>query len=117
MLIKRWLVKRWIATLLSLFAATWAEDSFITQYEYGQMLYKNPRGIGCDRCHGPRGEGAIIARYKEAGKPTVLKGPDIRRIDKATLRKILTRRHRIMPTYFLTPKEIDALYVYLTGKE
>jgi len=93
-----------------------ADDSFITQYEYGEMLYKNPRGIGCDRCHGRHGEGAVIARYKEEGKTVVLKGPDIRHLSKALLRKNLEKRHRVMPTYFLTDSEIEALHYFLTHK-
>ena len=24
---------------------------FITDIEYGKMLYKNPRGVGCNKCH------------------------------------------------------------------
>ena len=29
------------------------------------MLYKNPRGVGCDKCHGEKGEGSLIVKYKE----------------------------------------------------
>ncbi|WP_457596463.1 c-type cytochrome [Hydrogenimonas sp.] len=94
-----------------------AEDSFITQYEYGQMLYENPRGIGCVHCHGKHGEGAVIARYKEQGEEKVLKGPDIRHADEATLKAVLKKRHRVMPTYFLTPQEIAALHYYLSHEE
>ncbi|WP_353662757.1 cytochrome c [Hydrogenimonas sp. SS33] len=93
-----------------------ADDSFITQYEYGEMLYKNPRGIGCDRCHGRHGEGAVIARYKEDGKPVELKGPDIRHLSIAALRESLEKRHRVMPTYFLTRSETEALHYFLTHK-
>ncbi|BDY13960.1 hypothetical protein HCR_22720 [Hydrogenimonas cancrithermarum] len=91
----------------------WGEDSFITQYEYGQMLYNTPRGIGCVHCHGAHGEGAKIATYKEDGKRVELRGPDIRKVSIGTLKKSLVKRHRIMPTYFLTDSEIEALYYYL----
>jgi len=93
-----------------------ADDSFITQYEYGQMLYENPRGIGCSQCHGPHGEGALIAQYVDGNQTVKLYGPDIRKITKAWLKKSLEKRHRIMPTYFLTDMEIAALYGYLTHK-
>jgi mono/diheme cytochrome c family protein len=99
-------------------SAAWAgEDSFITQYEYGQMLYENPRGIGCVHCHGKHGEGAVIARYEEEGKELVLEGPDIRHIGKEALKKALERRYRVMPTYFLTDSEIAALHYYLSTEE
>lgn len=32
-------------------------NSFITKYEYGKMLYNNPRGIGCNNCHGDDARG------------------------------------------------------------
>ncbi len=114
-MIKRRLVKVWLLLLLS--AWLWAEDSFITQYEYGQMLYENPRGIGCVHCHGKHGEGAVIARYKEEGKEVVLKGPDIRHVPKKELKKALEKRYRVMPTYFLTESEIEALHYYLSTTE
>jgi len=31
--------------------------------EYASSLYKNPRGIGCQKCHGLKGEGKLIAKY------------------------------------------------------
>ena len=105
-----------LPALLLCCLALWAEDSFITQYEYGEMLYKNPRGIGCDRCHGKHGEGALIARYKEEGETVELRGPDIRHVDETSLRKSLEKRHRVMPTYFLTDAEIAALHYFLTHK-
>ena len=115
MLIKRRLVKgRWL-WLLGM--ALWGEESFITQYEYGQMLYENPRGIGCIHCHGKHGEGAVIARYKEGDEAKVLRGPDIRNLSKAALKTSLEKRHRVMPTYFFTPKEIDALHTFLSKEE
>ncbi len=94
-----------------------ADDSFITQYEYGQMLYDNPRGIGCVHCHGKHGEGALIATYKEDGKKRLLEGPDIRKITISRLKASLVARHDVMPTYFLTDEEIKALHYYLTHKE
>ncbi len=90
-----------------------AEESFITVGEYGQMLYNNPRGIGCIHCHGESGEGALIASYKEDGKRVELRGPDIRKVTLKRLKATLPKRHRVMPTYFLTDKEIRAIFHYL----
>ena len=104
-------MKRWI--LLLTLSFLYGDDSFITQYEYGQMLYNNPRGIGCVHCHGKHGEGAKIATYKEDGKVIELWGPDIRHISITALRKSLVKRHRVMPTYFLTDSEIQAIYYFL----
>ncbi len=90
-----------------------AEESFITEGEYGQMLYENPRGIGCVHCHGKRGEGSLIATYKEGGNKIELRAPDIRKVPLAELKRSLVKRHRVMPTYFLTDKEIRAIFHYL----
>jgi mono/diheme cytochrome c family protein len=77
------------------------------------MLYQNPRGVSCAPCHGDHGEGAIIARYKEHGQARVLQGPDIRQSDLATLRRAVLEGRGVMPRYFLTEKEIHALYLYI----
>ncbi len=114
-MIKRRLVKVLLVLLLSSFL--FGEDSFITQYEYGEMLYKNPRGIGCIHCHGKHGEGAYIASYVEDGKKVVLRGPDIRKVTLEALKKSLVKRYRIMPTYFLTDSEIRALHYFLVHSE
>ena len=93
-----------------------ADDSFITQYEYGEMLYNNPRGIGCVHCHGKNGRGALITKYKESGKTKSLRGPNIRNVGLKELKKSLFKRHRVMPTYFLTDSEIKALAYFLSNK-
>lgn len=104
-----------VVLLLSL--ALFAEESFITEGEYGEMLYKNPRGIGCIHCHGRGGKGALIATYKENGKRIELRGPDIREVPLRKLKRSLVKRHRVMPTYFLTDKEIRAIFHYLHQEE
>jgi len=104
-------VKR-LALLVTL-SLMYGDDSFITPYEYGQMLYDSPRGIGCVHCHGIHGEGAKIATYKENEKTVELRGPDIRKVSIGTLKKSLVEWHRVMPTYFLTDSEIKVLYNYL----
>jgi len=88
-------------------------DDFISQFEYGQMLYQNPRGVSCVPCHGDHGEGALIATYREGGKRVQLRGPDIRKVDRQSFRRALLAGKGVMPRYFLTEKEIKALYTYI----
>ena len=91
-------------------------NSFITEQEYAENLYKNPRGIGCDKCHGKRGEGMVIARYKEKGKAKSLKTDAINSIGFEAFKSALQERRGVMPKYFLTSQEIKALYGYLHNK-
>jgi len=94
-----------------------AQTSFITPMEYASQLYKNPRGIGCQHCHGDNGEGKIVARYMHKKKKKVFKGPAINSIEYYKFYNALNRRNRGMPRYFLTTKEIEALYLYLHQNE
>ncbi len=100
-----------------------ADESFISDREYAKMLYKNPRGIGCDKCHGERGEGKIIAKYfikKRDSKKKIakeLKAPKINNISKIEFFKSFKKRHKVMPTYFLTAKEIESLYYYIKNQK
>ncbi len=89
-----------------------AED-FITPLEYGKMLYQNPRGIGCDRCHGLKGEGKIIAYYKKKGKVKKLVAPAINGASKKVFLRSLTKKSNVMPKYFLTKYEMQSLYDYI----
>lgn len=102
-----------IILALFLFTCSYGED-FISPMEYAKMLYQNPRGIGCDRCHGLYGEGKTIAKYKRKGKNRTLKAPAINNISKEKFAKALTKQDSIMPTYFLTKFEIQSLYYYVT---
>jgi len=101
--------------LLGFVLKIFSEDSFITKWEYSSMLYKNPRGIGCYLCHGINAKGKIIAFYKHKGKKRVLKAPDITKIPFKRFYKVLSSNKNlgIMPAYFLTRKEIKALYFYV----
>jgi mono/diheme cytochrome c family protein len=103
-----------VALLLT--GAGWSED-FISEFEYGQMLYQNPRGVSCVPCHGDHGEGSIIARYEEAGRVVELRGPDIRRADEAALKRAIRKGPGVMPRYFLTDEEIRALRAYIREAE
>ena len=94
--------------------ALWSED-FITKMEYAKMLYSNPRGIGCNKCHGEKGEGSIISQYPHKGKMVSLEAPNITTVPKERFFQALVSQHRVMPTYFLTWQEIDSLYYYVTN--
>lgn len=50
----------------------YAASSFITPMEYSSSLYKNPRGIGCNNCHGEKGEGKLVATYTHKGEKKAL---------------------------------------------
>jgi hypothetical protein len=90
-----------------------ATSTFITPKEYATQLYKNPRGIGCQHCHGENGEGKLIANYKHKNKPRSFRGPAINKVKFDTFFKSLNKRISGMPRYFLTKKEIEALYLHL----
>lgn len=90
-----------------------AED-FITEFEYGQMLYHDPHGASCAACHGETGEGGIISEYTDKqGRTAYLKGPDIRSASLAQIRHSVANGMGVMPRYFLTEKEIETIYAYL----
>ena len=89
------------------------ETSFITPMEYASQLYKNPRGIGCQHCHGDRGQGKLVATYTHKEKKKEFRGPVIDNLDFNKFYKALNRSTRGMPRYYLTKKEIQALYFFL----
>jgi len=93
------------------------DTSFITPMEYASQLYKNPRGIGCNLCHGDDGEGKVIARYTDKDEKKSFKAPPINNIDFEKFYNTLNRRNRGMPRYFLTKPEIKALYFYLQERK
>ena len=101
--------------LFFIFISLHAED-FITKMEYAKMLYSNPRGIGCNLCHGTRGEGSVIAKYKRKGKKMELIAPAIDSLSKKRFVKGLEISDSIMPKYFLTKNEIEMLYFYVTSE-
>jgi len=101
------------------------DESFLLDYEYGRMLYNNPRGIACNKCHGKEGRGGQkIAKYYDKDKnPRILKGIDITGYSFEEIKASLSDqyrdehnhrlRHKIMPVYYLTNEEIHAIYTYL----
>jgi len=112
------------------------DNSFITKYEYGEMLYNNPRGIGCETCHGDNAKGKRIVSfshtYNKKKYNCVLDVPNIKNVEyqkffekvnskknpkkhfeKDQVCEKLIYRASIMPTYFLVDEEIDAIYYYI----
>ena len=90
-----------------------AQTSFITLMEYASQLYKNPRGIGCQHCHGDKGEGKLIAKYVHEGEKKTFEGPAINHLEFDKFQKNLNKRVKGMPRYFLTIEEVKALYLYV----
>ncbi|WP_373035413.1 cytochrome c [Sulfurimonas sp.] len=99
--------------LFLFYSVLWGETSFITPMEYASQLYKNPRGIGCHLCHGEKGEGKLVATYVHKKKKKTFEGPIINNLDFNTFYEALNKRKNAMPRYFLTKKEVQALYLYL----
>ncbi|AXH14428.1 cytochrome c [Malaciobacter mytili LMG 24559] len=94
------------------------DNSFITKYEYGAMLYNNPRGIGCNKCHGNGKKSVTIAKYRDKkGALKTIVAPPINKVKfedfKSKLKSDKTES-LIMPTYFLTDEELTSLYYYIT---
>ena len=105
------------AALFLLFDSLQAEVSFITEAEYSSQLYHSPRGIGCHKCHGEKGEGKLIASYKDKGEEKAFHPPAINEIGYADFAKAMRERQKGMPRYFLTTQEIETLYFYLHRDE
>jgi len=122
---------RIILLLLPLFLIA---EEFITNEEYGKMLYENPRGIGCIKCHNKNGKGKVIANYYIIDKDNkkIKKQIIAPKINSLTLEKFYLRvkegkvlkngkyrkiNYGVMPKYnYLTRSEIEAIYFYLKGK-
>ena len=108
--------------LILLFCVSIFGADFITKTEYAKMLYLNPRGIGCDKCHGAKGDGSLISKYKHFDKKankTVddeLRAPKINDIDFESFKAALTKPKGVMPSYFLTDEETTILYEYITNQ-
>jgi hypothetical protein len=115
------------------------DKSFITKYEYGKMLYINPRGISCVKCHGIDAKGREITNFTHIRNKLKynckIQSKDITNISYKNF--LLTLDTKIekpkkqfsknqicekltygnsMPTYFLTIEELDSIYFYLKNK-
>jgi len=107
--------------------STAENESFLSTLEYGRMLYKNPRGISCSKCHGREGKGGkkIAKYYDKHQNVKLLKSINITNYSLKDLNASLSnnyrennrrKRHRIMPMYYLTDKEVLAIFTYLKSK-
>ena len=96
-----------------------AKDWFITKLEYGKMLYHNPRGISCAKCHGENAKGKIIAKYyittKKGKILKIIKTPNIQDVSfEKFKKKLFHKKLSVMPRYnYLTDSEISAIYLYI----
>jgi len=123
---------------ISLFTLVFAKnnDWFITNLEYGKMLYNNPRGISCKKCHGPKAKGKIITSFTNSkGEKVIIKTEPLKNLSFEKLKKALFHKYNlkkikqkypnstlkyinIMPKYdYLTDNEIKAILLYLKSKE
>ena len=96
-----------------------ANNDFLSKDEYQLSLYQNPRGIGCDKCHGIDGSEQLFATYKNDTEVIKVIIPSIKGIDFAKLKNTLNRKtskKNIMPNYYLTDVEIKNLYLYLNKR-
>ncbi len=95
------------------------ENWFITKLEYGKMLYNNPRGISCAKCHGKYAQGKIISKYYITKKNQkilkIIKAPNIQNVSFEEFKKKLFHKYlSVMPKYdYLTNQEISAIYLYI----
>lgn len=103
--------------LLAFYAFAFTQDNerkdFLTQFEYGRALYKNPRGIGCIQCHGVNGDGGVISSITQNGKIKYITAPKIRGVNFIKFESALKNPKGLMPSYNLTPSELLALYIFL----
>lgn len=88
-------------------------NNFLSPYEYGKALYKNPRGIGCIKCHGQYGEGTIISYIKQNGKLKPIIAPKITGISFDKFEEALKLGKSFMPKYNLSVSEVVSLYIFL----
>lgn len=111
MMRKSWLLPLILLSFCSQLSS--AEEDFISHYEYGQMLYKFPRGVSCVECHGEAGEGKVIVEFRDIHGKKKISGSDIRQKSLPEMIKALNSYHEIMPRYYLTDEEIKAIYDFL----
>ena len=106
----------WFLLPLFVYSTEKATESFISEYEYGEMLYANPRGVSCAECHGDAGEGKSIVHYEDIHGKQELRGSDIRNSSLSSMIDALNTYHKVMPRYYLTDDEVEAIYKYLQKK-
>lgn len=109
-------MKKELFSIFVLFSMLYSQEraDFIDDLEYGKRLYEDPRGISCQKCHGAKGEGEVIATYRSKGYFKELVAPRINNLPLEDFAKNINKNKGVMPKYYLTEKEINAIYKYLT---
>jgi len=111
-----------LSLFITILSSKTIDTSFITKFEYGAMLYENPRGIGCVKCHGKGDAPVVIAKYKRKDKKSKklieesIIAPAIDNVSyKVFIEKMRADKteSKVMPTYFLTNDELKSLYYYI----
>jgi len=96
-------------------------DDFLTNYEYATMLYFEPRGISCAKCHGENGRRVDNIRYtkhypdnRQRPKRRIVKIKPIYNIALKNFNSaVRSQKKRFMPTYKLSNPEIRLIHFYL----
>lgn len=97
---------------LVLSASLWAKGSFLTPKEHGEMVYREPRGVSCAKCHGKNAEGRVIANYTQKKEPKTLFAPPLGNLSTEAL-KAGIKNHNFGPPYHLSDEEYQNLETYL----
>lgn len=109
-------MKKQILLFSILLHFAYSKEDFIDELEYGKKLYENPRGISCQKCHGQKGEGQLIATYKTRGKEKKLITPNITNLSLERFSQSINASQGLMPKYYLTEKEIRAIFNFLKNQ-
>ena len=89
--------------------------SFISDKEYGAMLFTSPRGVSCKNCHNENLQNKELSSYQIKEKKYIIKIPKVKSITLKKLKNALNGKS-IMPSYYFTDKELEALWAYLKQK-
>jgi len=94
-----------------------ADEGFISQEEYGAMLFANPRGIACINCHNKKMQNKILTTYKRRKKEFKVIIPEIKNTISLKKLKNILKGKSIMPSYHFTDEEIKALWTYIRSRK
>lgn len=97
-------------------------NDFLTEFEYAQMLYNEPRGVSCSKCHGARGNRKVsipytayyVKRDRLTSKNKKIKIKEIFRLSFSEFENsMLRKKYMFMPKYKLSKLEIKSIYYFL----
>jgi hypothetical protein len=92
-------------------------DDFINKMVYARLLYSNPRGLGCNKCHGDNTKGSSIALYKQKGEIRALIAPPVNNLSKDRFIAALNNPKSVIPRYSLALDEVESLYEYVNSQK